>query len=116
MSETTAVSVRNAAFGGVSGVTDEVAQFGGGPSAIVATQPAGRLGSVTLSKFSAKTRPTHGVAVAVAVAVAVGVAVGVRVGVAVGVRVGEGVGVAVGDGVGVGVAHGGASGLQMCRA
>jgi hypothetical protein len=53
------------------------------PPTSVATQPAGRAGAVTPSKFSLKATPLHGVTVGkgdgVPVAVAVAVAVGVGV-------------------------------------
>ena len=73
-----------------------------------ATQPAGRAGATTPSKFSLKIfvgLPHSGVGVTIGVKVAVGVgeAVAVAVGVAVLVGVGEAVAVAVGVAVLVGV-------------
>ena len=62
-----------------------------GFTSLAATQPAGKTGAVTPSKFSFKTVPAHGVPVGVADGVTVAVAVGVGVGVGV-----PGVGVGVG--------------------
>src|SRR6476620_3569549 len=55
----TAGSSMNAAFGGVSATGVGTPEFdvthsGDGPCAFVATQPAGSVGGVTLSKFSLK--------------------------------------------------------------
>jgi hypothetical protein len=100
LSLTVLASSMNAVFGGVCGFVVDVAHMmgaGDGPgTTFVATQPAGKAGAVTKSKFSNK--PGHGVPVGVAVAVAV--AVGVLVGVDVEVADGEAVGVAVGVGDG----------------
>ena len=78
------------------------------PTALDATQPAGRAGTTTPSKFSLKIfvgLPHSGVGVTIGVKVAVGVgeAVAVAVGVAVLVGVGEAVAVAVGVEVAVAV-------------
>ena len=91
LSVTTFGSSINAVFGAVSGVVVDVTQSGAAPIALLATQPAGRAGAVTESKFSVNV--PHGVVegAAVAVAVAVGVGDGVPVVVAVAVGVGEGV-------------------------
>ena len=103
MSVTTLGSLMNASLGAVSGDVVEVTQRMVPPT-FDATQPAGKAGAVTPSKFSLKAIPLHGVTVGdgegvpVAVAVAVGVAVGVVAGVAVGVTVGVVAGVAVGLG------------------
>jgi len=87
----------NAAFGAESGISVTVTHIGGSPNALLATQPAGKLGAVTPSKFSKYgVHAGEAVAVAVAVPVAVAVAVGVKV------NVGDGLAVAVAVGVGVG--------------
>ena len=106
----------NAELGGVSGSVAVVAQSVpkaqvpddsqlAAPGVKDVTQPAGKAGGVTPSKFWAKWMPRQlgvGLGVAVAVAVAVGVGEGVPVGVGVGIGVGVGVGVGFGGGVGVG--------------
>src|SRR5436189_6122978 len=56
-------SSTNASLGAVSGVRFEVTQSGAGPAAFVADQPAGKAGATTLSKFSLKGVPEHGVCV-----------------------------------------------------
>ena len=50
----TAGSSAKASFGAVSDVVVEVTQSGAGPCALVATQPAGRAGAITLSNPSEK--------------------------------------------------------------
>src|SRR6476660_3337739 len=83
-----------ASLGGVSGVVVEVTHNGAEPAAFVATQPAGRAGAVTESKFSLNDEQGVGEGVGVGggtVAVAVGVGEGVPVNVAVAVGVGDGV-------------------------
>ena len=65
LSLTVAGSSIKASLGAVSGVVVEVTQSGAAPAALAATQPAGRAGAVTPSKFSLKTVPAHGVAVGV---------------------------------------------------
>ena len=88
-------SLTKASFGGESGVVVEVTHnIPSGFTAFDATQPAGKAGATTPSKFSAKEE--HGVGEGVgtgtvAVAVAVGVGEGVPVEVAVAVGVGDGV-------------------------
>ena len=67
------------------------------------TQPAGKAGTITPSKFCLKvSKVQYGVALGVAVAVAVAVGVGEGVPVGVGVGVGVSVGLGIGGGVGVG--------------
>ena len=89
LSLTTAGSLTNASLGAESGVMVEVTQkIASGLIALVATQPAGRAGATTLSKFSANAvlqGPGLGVGGGVPVAVAVAVAVTVAVGVGEGV-------------------------------
>src|SRR5262245_10325748 len=64
-------------------------------SGLVATQPGGNAGAVTLSKFSTHGPDGLGATVAVAVGVAAGVPPAVAVTVAVGVERGVGVGIGV---------------------
>ena len=52
LSLTVAGSSTNASLGAVSGVVVEVTHSGAAPAALVATQPAGKAGAVTPSKFS----------------------------------------------------------------
>src|SRR5947207_9358602 len=89
LSVTTAGSSTNASFGAVSGVVVEVIQSCAGPAA---TQPAGKAGATTVSKFSLKTVPVHGVGAGVGAGVPVVVAVAVDVGVGVVIGVGVGLG------------------------
>ena len=87
LSLTVAGSSTNASLGAVSGVVVEVTQSGAGPAPLVATQPAGRAGATTPSKFSVNAvlqGPPVAVGDGATVAVAVGVGGGVPV--AVGVR------------------------------
>src|SRR3954465_4864793 len=100
LSETVGESFTTASLGAVSGVVGDVAQRALEPAALLATQPAGKAGAVTPSKFSVQVPGT-----------------GVGLGVAVGVGAGVGVGVAtgVGDGVGVGGQGGGASLFGVSR-
>src|SRR5438552_2533182 len=73
-----------ASLGAVSGALLEVVQRTPSPgSGLDATQPAGRAGATTLSKFSFNKMP-HGDVVAAGVAVAVAVAVTVEVAVGAG--------------------------------
>ena len=102
MSLSVGASSTNAAFGAVSGVVVDVTQSGPAPCALTATQPAGRAGAITPSKFSVNI-VLHGVAEGVGVGVPDGVAVGVGDGVIVGVGVADGVTVGVGVGAGGGV-------------
>ena len=67
LSVTTFGSSINAVFGAVSGVVVDVTQSGAAPIALLATQPAGRAGAVTESKFSVNV--PHGVVEGAAVAV-----------------------------------------------
>src|SRR5436190_21773675 len=83
-------SSTNASLGGESGVVDDVTHIGPGPGILDATQPAGRAGGTTPSKFSLNTIPGHGVPLPAAVAVAVAVAADVLVAVAVAVGLGVG--------------------------
>ena len=77
---TTAGSSTNASLGGVSGVVVDVTHNGAPPVALLATQPEGKAGAVTPSKFSLKEPHGVGVTVPPGVKVAVGVAVAVGVG------------------------------------
>src|SRR6187551_190716 len=83
-----------ASLGAVSGVVVEVTHSVPSPGSMFeATQPAGRAGAITPSKFSLKIVPAHvavGVAVPPAVAVAVAVALAFADAVAVAVAVGVG--------------------------
>ena len=91
LSLTTAGSLTKASFGAVSGVVVEVThRIPSGSIPLVATQPAGRAGATTPSKFSAAA-VLHGPAVGVGDGVPPKVAVGVAVAVAVGVGLGVGV-------------------------
>src|SRR5450631_2716554 len=65
-------SLTTAQFGAESGVVGEVTQSGVGPTAFVATQPAGNVGAVTPSKFSMQVSGGVGVGVAVGVGNGVG--------------------------------------------
>ena len=82
----------NASFGAVSGVMVEVTHMVPSPgTGFDATQPAGRTGATTPSKFSENV-VLHGVGVGVGVGGTVDVAVGVGDGVPVDVAVAVGVG------------------------
>ena len=98
LSVTTFGSSTKASFGGESGVVVEVTHIGAPPMALDATQPAGKAGATTPSKFWLNTTGAHGVAVGAAVAVDVAVAVAVAA--AVDVAVAVAVAVAIGLGVG----------------
>lgn len=98
MSLITSGSSTVALLGALKGVRVEVTQDGVGPVAFVATQPDGKAGATTPSKFWAKAVP-HGLGVGVSAGVPVAVAVAVAV--AVGVAAAVEVAVGVPDGVGV---------------
>ncbi len=66
----TEVSLTNASFGAVSGMVVEIAHGGGGPAAIVAVHPAGRL--ELASKFSVHTAGGLGLADGLGVGLAAG--------------------------------------------